>query len=283
MLILRDVEKRIGTHQVLRSVSARVPAGSRLALVGLSGAGKTTLLRVIAGLERLDGGEILWRDKVLAGAGRWVPPWQRRIGMVFQDLALWPHLTVRQHLEFVQTGSIGRKGKKERREAIDELLVQVGLEALAHRYPAQLSGGQQQRLAMARAFAGKPEILLLDEAFAHLDPSLEVQLWQLVLKRQRERGWTLLFVTHDTQQATQYADRIVELRDGVLVACEPAAQRDNGQQARTGCGTAEYARSASAGYSLPEKGVGPEPPSVGKGSPTYARLPFWRPVEDGGS
>lgn len=219
MLILHKLQKALGGRPVLRSVDINLAPGSRAALMGPSGAGKTTLLRLIAGLERPDGGELRFNNRVFASAHAWVPPWERGVGMVFQDLALWPHMTASEHLAFVLS-SARRVDRKQRAQRIQQLLEAVRLADLANRFPTQLSGGQQQRLAIARALAGEPDILLLDEAFNQLDTELEDQLWGWLLQHQEESGFMLLTVTHDRQRAAQVAECVLELRDGRLGECD---------------------------------------------------------------
>jgi ABC-type Fe3+/spermidine/putrescine transport system ATPase subunit len=174
-LRLRAVTKRFSGRAVVDFVSLAVDAGEIVALLGASGSGKTTLLRLIAGLETPDGGEIRIDGERVAEAGRnLLPPHRRGVGFVFQDLALWPHLTVEGNLNFVLASA--RTPKRERKERIAETLRMARVEDFARRYPAQLSGGEQQRAALARAVVGKPRLLLLDEPMAHLDLHLKIGL-----------------------------------------------------------------------------------------------------------
>src|SRR5690606_17331068 len=158
--------KRFGALDVLRDVGLRVGAGRVVALLGPSGCGKTTLLRTITGLERLDAGRVVIGDRLVAGPSVHVPPERRRVGMVFQDWALFPHLSVGQNVGY----GLARAERSGRR--VDEALAMVGLAGLGDRSPSTLSGGQQQRVALARALAPQPGVLLLDEPFSNLDSAL---------------------------------------------------------------------------------------------------------------
>lgn len=208
-----DVTKRFDTHAVVNDVSLEVTARESIVLVGPSGCGKTTLLRMIAGLDVPDAGEI-WLDGLLVARGgrSLVPPHQRRLGFVFQDLALWPHLTVRGSLSFVME-SVG-VAKSEWRERIVRVLKLVRIEALVDRYPHQLSGGEQQRAAVARALVSEPRVLLLDEPFSSLDPDLRRVLRRELRDLQRTLGLTTIYVTHDSDDAHELADRVVTMRFG---------------------------------------------------------------------
>ena len=166
---LRAVSKWFNRDTLaVQQVSLRAPRGMLLALLGPSGCGKTTTLRLIAGLEAPDTGEIYLDGRRVAGGGDWAPPERRRVGMVFQDYALFPHLSVRENIAFGLNG----RPPRERAMRVAELLALAGLEDLADRYPHQLSGGQQQRVALARALAPAPQVILLDEPFSNLDAVL---------------------------------------------------------------------------------------------------------------
>ncbi len=208
-------------------VSLRYPGASRAAadrvsfslttgqigvLIGPSGCGKTSLLRAIAGLERPSEGEIWIRDRLLSGPGTHIPPEERQIGMVFQDYALFPHLTVAENIAF------GIKGLSsvERRQRVTELLDVVGLAHAAQRAPHQLSGGQQQRIALARALAPRPQLLLLDEPFSSLDIDLRERLAHDLRTILKQTGTTALFVTHDQQEAFALGDVIGVMNQGRL-------------------------------------------------------------------
>lgn len=212
-LRLAGVTKRYGAGIAVDGLSLAVAAGDSVVILGPSGCGKTTVLRLIAGLERPDAGEISLDGRTVARAGQnLVPPYERRLGFVFQDLALWPHLTVRQNLDFV-LGSVG-VARAERAERTREVLELVRIEPLAGRHPHQLSGGEQQRAALARALIGRPRLLLLDEPFSNLDLDLRIALRVEVARLQRTLHLTSILVTHDRDDATALADRIVEMRQG---------------------------------------------------------------------
>ncbi|PJF24939.1 MAG: ABC transporter ATP-binding protein, partial [Phototrophicales bacterium] len=184
-----------------------------LVLLGSSGCGKTTLLRLAAGLERPESGEIWINGALAAGANAWIPPEHRQIGMVFQDYALFPHLTAEQNVAFALNGMRGR----ERAERIADMLALVGLEDFADRYPYQLSGGQQQRVALARALAPAPLIVLLDEPFSNLDAGLRKTMREEVRRILTEAGATAIFVTHDQEEAMRMGDEIAIMHAGKVV------------------------------------------------------------------
>jgi iron(III) transport system ATP-binding protein len=213
-----EVEKltvRHGAARVLDEVSLAVAAGEIVALSGPSGAGKTTLLRVLAGLSDAEG-TVRVRGRVVSAGGRSVvPPEDRNLAMVFQDLALWPHLTVHGNLAFA-LGSRGvARAVQDRR--ISEALRHVGLAHHADRYPGELSGGERQRVAVARALVQEPEALLFDEPLANLDVVRRRELTQLFRALLRERGLPALYVTHDPREAAMVADRVAILEGGRLV------------------------------------------------------------------
>jgi iron(III) transport system ATP-binding protein len=208
LLRVRAAYKRFGPVVALDGFDLEVRAGELLALLGPSGCGKTTALRGIAGLERLDRGEVWLGDRCLTGAGAWVPPERRRIGMVFQDWALFPHLDVGRNLAF---GLAGRAASGER---VGEVLALVGLEAKEHHMPHELSGGQQQRVALARALAPAPDVILLDEPFSNLDAALRARVRGEVRGVLRRAGATSIFVTHDQEEALAVADRVAVMAAG---------------------------------------------------------------------
>lgn len=201
----------------LGPLSFRLEAGSRTALIGPSGCGKSTLLRCLAGLERPVAGVIRIGDAVVSDGERMlVPPDRRRIGFVFQDGALWPHLTALQHLRFVQPDLSADEARG--------LLARVGLGDMADRRPAQLSGGEAQRLSLARALAGRPEVLLLDEPLGAVDVHLRDELALLVRRVAAESDLTMVVVTHDRDEALAMADDVIVLRDGKVVESGSAAE-----------------------------------------------------------
>src|SRR5687768_962318 len=205
---VRNVSKRFGDFQALDDVSLEVPSGSLTALLGPSGSGKSTLLRVIAGLEQPDSGEI-----VISGEDATdVAPQRRGVGFVFQHYAAFKHMTVRDNVAFGLT--IRKRPKDEIAKRVDELLGIVGLAGYQGRYPSQLSGGQRQRMALARALAVEPKVLLLDEPFGALDATVRKELRQWLRRLHDEVHVTTIFVTHDQEEAMDISDQIVVMNEG---------------------------------------------------------------------
>ncbi len=198
------VSHAYGDNQVLNNASLMIPAGELVCLLGPSGSGKTTLMRLAAGLERLQQGKIVIDDEIVADKDRHVPPDHRGIGLMFQDYALFPHLSVIDNVTFGLHGIL--KPKAERR-AMD-MLDQVGMTKHAQCHPHMLSGGQQQRVALARALAPEPKLLLLDEPFSGLDTNLRGQIREETLTVLKASGVATLMVTHDPEEAMFMADRI---------------------------------------------------------------------------
>ncbi len=199
-------------HLAVDHLDLDVSSGEILCLLGPSGCGKTTLLRLIAGFEMPDAGRVRIAGKPVADAGTWVEPEKRRIGFVFQDYALFPHLTVRQNVAF----GLRNVPKATRLQQADEVLDLVGLTIFAGRYPHQLSGGQQQRVALARALAPAPAVILLDEPFSNLDAALRGSTRHEVRQILKRTGTTAILVTHDQEEAMTFADRIAVMRSGRL-------------------------------------------------------------------
>ncbi|MDE0610981.1 MAG: ABC transporter ATP-binding protein [Anaerolineaceae bacterium] len=216
-LACRQLGKRFETVQALRDFSLSLQAGQVLALLGPSGCGKTTTLRLIAGFESPDSGEIHIEGRAVAGPQGHVPPENRRVGMVFQDYALFPHLDVAGNISF------GLKGSREqRRQRTETMLSLVGLEGFGARSLQGLSGGQQQRVALARALAPEPALVLLDEPFSNLDTHLRVRLRAEVRAILRATGTTAVFVTHDQEEALSVADQVAVMSAGrLLQVAEP--------------------------------------------------------------
>lgn len=211
------VSKRFGAVQVLADLDLCVPDGSTLALVGPSGCGKTTLLRLIAGFEQPDVGTIAIGGEVVSGEP-WVPAHRRSVAYLPQDGALFPHLTVGQNVAF------GLRRAPDHGATVSDLLELVSLDpALAERRPDQLSGGQQQRVALARALAVRPRALLLDEPFSALDADLRVTTRKAVRALLDDLAMTTIFVTHDPQDAVDFADRVAVMERGRLGKIEPPA------------------------------------------------------------
>jgi iron(III) transport system ATP-binding protein len=204
------VQKNYGPLQALDCLSLSVREGEILALLGPSGCGKTTLLRLLAGFERPDGGEIHIAGELAAGPGRVVPPERRGVGMVFQDYALFPHLSVADNVGF----GLDRLPKDRRRAETEAALERVGLAGYSRRYPHELSGGERQRVALARALAPRPVVVLLDEPFSSLDADRRVQVREDVRAILSACGATAVFVTHDQEEALFMGDRLAVMRQG---------------------------------------------------------------------
>jgi iron(III) transport system ATP-binding protein len=203
----RGLSKRFGAVQAVDAFDLDAEAGRITALLGPSGCGKTTTLRLIAGFERPDGGTIRLGESLLSGKRDFVPPERRRIGIVFQDYALFPHYDVQGNVAYALSGGGGN-------ERVRELLELVGLEGVADRHPHELSGGQQQRVALARALAARPAAILLDEPFSNLDATLRDRMRRELRRILLTAGVTSIFVTHDQEEALSIADKVVVMRDG---------------------------------------------------------------------
>ncbi len=213
----RHISLSYGSTEVLRDVNLRVEPGEFFALLGPSGSGKSTLLRLIAGFNQHQRGELLVDGKDITG----VPPHARNVGMVFQNYALWPHMTVWDNVAF---GLVERRESRDAiRRKVGDVLALVGLSDYAQRRPAQLSGGQQQRVALARTVVIEPRLLLLDEPLSNLDKQLRVQMREELKGLQRKLGLTTIFVTHDQEEAMTTADRMAVLDKGVLQQVGSAA------------------------------------------------------------
>jgi sulfate/thiosulfate transport system ATP-binding protein len=205
-----NVSKRYGDFAALDDVSVDVEPGSLTALLGPSGSGKSTLLRIIAGLERPDQGTVMLGDSDVTN----VPPQKRDVGFVFQHYAAFKHMTVRENVAFGLR--IRKRPKDEVRRRVDELLQVVGLAGYHERYPSQLSGGQRQRMALARALAVEPKVLLLDEPFGALDATVRKELRSWLRRLHDEVHVTTIFVTHDQEEAMDISDQIVVVKDGKI-------------------------------------------------------------------
>jgi iron(III) transport system ATP-binding protein len=211
LLQLVNVSRHFGPIKAVDGISLDVQQGQFVTLLGPSGCGKTTTLRLIAGFEKPDTGTIRFRGSVFADQYTFVEPKDRRIGMVFQDYALFPHLNVAQNVGFGVQLSRGAKTAR-----VDELLALVGLEGFEERMPFELSGGQQQRVALARALAPAPDLLLLDEPFSSLDAALRVQLRSEMRSILRQTHTTCIFVTHAQDEALSLSDSVAVIIDGKL-------------------------------------------------------------------
>ena len=214
---LQGVEKAFGPTRAVAGVDLEVRPGELVAVLGPSGCGKTTLLRLIAGFERPDAGTVAVAGEEVAGPGRFSPPEARRIGMVFQDYALFPHLSVEANVGFGLEGA----PRQERAARTRRTLELVGLQHRAGCFPHELSGGERQRIALARALAPEPAVVLLDEPFSSLDASLRAGLRREVELILRDAEATALLVTHDQEEALSLADRVAVMRDGRLVQVGP--------------------------------------------------------------
>ena len=214
-----DVSLRYGGVTALANVSLDAADGEILCLLGPSGSGKSSLLRVIAGVERPGSGRVILNGRDVAGPRTFVAPEDRRVGMVFQDYALFPHLTIAANVAFGLRGL----GRVETDRVVARMLERVGLARYASSYPHMLSGGERQRVALARALAPRPRVLLMDEPFSSLDGSLREQVRQQTLDLLRETRTTTVIVTHDAEEAMQIADRVALLHKGRLVQCGCAA------------------------------------------------------------
>ena len=212
MLKLEHVSQAYGAREVVKNLSFNLQHGQIGCLLGPSGCGKTTVLRCIAGFEPVAAGHIEIGGETVSSPARLVPPEKRQIGMVFQDYALFPHLTVAGNIAF----GLGAFGKEDKQRRVDELLVLTGLLETANKYPHQLSGGQQQRVALARALAPKPRLLLMDEPFSNLDVELRERLSLEVRDILRREGMTALIVTHDQNEAFALADVVGVMHEGVI-------------------------------------------------------------------
>jgi iron(III) transport system ATP-binding protein len=210
VIAVRGLTRAFGRIVAVDGVDLDVLRGRTLALLGPSGCGKTTMLRLIAGFERPDAGTVDVDGRRVAGARTWVPPERRRVGMVFQDYALFPHLSVGDNIAY---GLPGRRGRTERAR-VATVLELVGLAGLQGRYPHELSGGQQQRVALARALAPEPSVILLDEPFSNLDATLRVQVRTDVHGILHNAGASAVFVTHDQEEALAIADEVVVMTAG---------------------------------------------------------------------
>ena len=219
-LLLTDINVELGKKHILKNVSLEVKTGQLISLLGSSGCGKSTLLKTVAGIIEPYSGDVLIDGKSVLG----VPVHRRGVVIVFQDLRLFPHMTVAENVEFALKMS-GMK-KQQYRQIAREQLAKVRLEGLEDRRISQISGGQMQRVALARAFAVRPSVMLLDEPFSSLDEELRLEMGNLLLELQRESELTTVLVTHDTQEARRLSDAIAYMKDGEIVRYEEDVQCD---------------------------------------------------------
>ena len=212
-LSLRNVSHEFGSSRVLRDINFDVEPGELVCLLGPSGCGKTTALRIAAGLERLQTGTVLIHDEVVASAGQYLEPEKRGVGLVFQDYALFPHLDVAGNIGF----GLRHLGNAQRQQAVINALERVGMAEYLHAFPHQLSGGQQQRIALARALAPVPRVMLLDEPFSGLDVARRAELRDTTLHVLKNAGIATIMVTHDPEEAMYMGDRIIVMNEGQVM------------------------------------------------------------------
>jgi sulfate transport system ATP-binding protein len=234
MIRINDITKGFGATAVLDRIDLRIEAGSFVALLGPSGSGKTTLLRILAGLERADGGQI----EIDGSVATHLPPGQRRIGFVFQSYALFAHLSVFENIAFGLRVRPRRERPSEAdiRKRVEHLLNLVRLSGLGARLPSQLSGGQRQRVALARALAIEPRILLLDEPFGALDRQVRDELRVWLKRLHAELGITTVFVSHDHEEALSLAERVIILHRGQVATDASSDELRSGDVAGFGGG-----------------------------------------------
>lgn len=215
MILINDISKQFGTVQAVKDMNLSVSRGEILAILGPSGCGKSTLLRLIAGLERPDAGTVELDGCVVSSKSQIAPPASRQLSLIFQDLALWPHMTVMENVAFtLSRNRFSRSGKSER---VKEILRQVHLSHLFKRYPHQLSGGERQRLAIARAIAPNSLYLLMDEPFNSLDMLLKQEMMDMTMALRKEYQMSIIYVSHDLEEAIYLADKLVIMNHGEAV------------------------------------------------------------------
>ncbi|PJR89836.1 iron ABC transporter ATP-binding protein [Ochrobactrum sp. 695/2009] len=219
-LTLSGITRQFGAVRALNDVSLDVHEGEIICLVGHSGCGKTSLLRIIAGIDVPDSGTLAMGGQTLVGPSVFIEPEKRNVGVVFQDYALFPHLTVRENILF----GLRRMPRHEADARTQELLELVSLSHMADRYPHMLSGGEQQRVALIRALAPKPQLLLMDEPFSNLDRGLRARVRSETVALLRELGTTAIIVTHEAEEALSTGDRVVLMRSGEVVQKGPARE-----------------------------------------------------------
>ena len=213
MLSLQNLTLTLGKKKILEDISFDLEVGELLCLLGPSGCGKTSTLRAIAGLEIPDSGLVRLNGRTVSNSNSVTPPYERDIGFLFQDFALFPHLTVAENISY----GLSKLSKTEAKNRTEELLKLIGLSGQAKKYPHMLSGGEQQRVALARARAPEPRLLLLDEPFSGLDSSLRQEIREETLQVLKENEIASIIVTHDPEEAMLIADKIVLMQNGKVV------------------------------------------------------------------
>ncbi len=219
---LKGLRKAYGHNEVVKGIDLTIADGEVVCLLGPSGCGKTTTLRMIAGLDEPTGGEVHIGGRPMSGPGWFVPPEERQLGMVFQSYAVWPHMTVRDNVLFPLR--IGGMADTQAQASVDAALRRVQLQGLDARYPHELSGGQQQRVAFARAIVARPRVLLLDEPLSNLDAKLREELRDELRALVKDIGVTVVFVTHDQEEALTLADRVAVMDHGRIQQVAPPPQ-----------------------------------------------------------
>ncbi len=216
-LHIQQVTKSFNKTQALKEINLDIKDSEFVAILGPSGCGKTTLLRIVGGFIEPTSGIVRLNDQIYSGQGHMVPVEKRDLGMVFQSFALWPHMTVRQHVEF-PLKSPRHKGMspEEKAAAVEQAISCTGLKPYENRLPGELSGGQRQRVALARAIVGRPSILLMDEPLSALDAELKIEMRREIQNIHKLTGATILYVTHDQSEALAMADRIIIMKDGAV-------------------------------------------------------------------
>lgn len=209
---IQNLRRVYGEKTVLDGLDLAIAPGEIIALLGPSGCGKTTLLKILAGLEQPSSGEVWMGEHCVASASHCMPPEQRGLGMVFQDYALWPHMTVQGNVAFPLR--MRGVGKGETAQRVEQALTLVGLQGMGERVPSSLSGGQQQRVALARAIVARPQLILFDEPLSNLDRDLRESLCSEMRDLLRELGCTAVYVTHDHEEACALADRVAVVMQG---------------------------------------------------------------------
>jgi iron(III) transport system ATP-binding protein len=244
LLRLTGLSKQFGSTIAVDDANLEVRAGEFVTLLGPSGCGKTTALRLIAGFEHPDRGEIELAGELIAGPSVALPPEKRRIGMMFQEYALFPHMSVGKNIAY------GVKRGEDRESRVAEALSLVGLDGYERRMPGELSGGQQQRVALARALATRPLVMLLDEPFSNLDPERRQQIRTDLKQILRRAGVTVVMVTHDQEEALSLADRVAVMLAGRIMQVETPAQLYNAPETKevaSFIGDAQFVRGVADG------------------------------------